>query len=103
MNDGELSADELVEQMLTADESAQENIEDESNEDGILTAEEMMEFSADPAELTDVAGEPESDLETAIERFDSEESGAAEIGSVNVEDLRADLAVFDEDESEPGV
>ncbi|MEO0336371.1 MAG: hypothetical protein AAF202_08250, partial [Pseudomonadota bacterium] len=72
----------------------------EPESSGILTAEEMMEFSADPVELTDVAGEPETDLETATQRFDSEASEGSEVGRVNVEDLAADLAIFDEDEPE---
>jgi segregation and condensation protein B len=76
---------------------ASDSVSTEAKEE-ILTAEEMMEFSADPAELTDVAGEPEQDLESAIERFDSEDSQQPEkIGSVNVEDLAADLAIFDEE------
>ncbi len=54
----------------------------------------------DSAELvaTDVVGEPESDLDTAVKRFDREEEESKEgfVGDVDIARLKSDMDVFEE-------
>ena len=104
-----------AEQLEASEESAEAtNLESAEESDRAVDAasvDSATEVAAEPLDAvsddiegseelvaTDVAGEPEADLQTAVERFDQEEEESKEgfVGDVDVARLKSDLDVFEE-------
>lgn len=91
---------ERYDQAMAEAESAEAASEDVVDEETVEPQESAVEDTGPSEELvaTDVAGEPEADLQTAVERFDQEEEESKEgfVGDVDVARLKSDLDVFEE-------